>query len=204
MATEETLTANLERPLEAPPRSPHRCPAWAAPFLANPLRRLFENPETLVKPWLEPGMTILDVGCATGYFSLPLARLTGERGRVLCVDVEPRMVRGLVRRARRAGLLDRIEPILCGERDLGLSGREATVDLAVVIHALHEMPDIEGGLRQVAEALKPRGRVLLIEPQRHVSRATWDHELEAARRVGLLLTQRLDLRRRYAAVLEKP
>lgn len=202
MATDETMTAKLDRPLE-PPRHPHRCPAWAAPFMASPLRRLFENPEKLLKPWVEPGMTMLDVGCATGFFSLPLARMTGEKGRVLCVDVEPRMVKGLVRRARRARLLGRIEPILCRERDLCLSGREGTVDLAVAIHSLHEMPDIEGSLRQVSKALRPGGRLLVIEPRGHVSGATWGYELEVARRRGLFVAQRLDLRRRYAALLEK-
>jgi ubiquinone/menaquinone biosynthesis C-methylase UbiE len=170
--------------------------------MASPLRRLLESPEKLLGPWVEPGMTILDVGCATGFFSLPLARMTGEKGRVLCVDVEPRMVKGLVRRATKAGLIDRIEPIVCDEDDLGLSEHEGTADLAVAIHALHELPDIERGLRQIAASLKPGGRLLVIEPTGHVSRETWDFELEAARHVGFTVARRLDLRRRYGAVLE--
>jgi ubiquinone/menaquinone biosynthesis C-methylase UbiE len=203
MPTNEAMTANLDRLLAPPPRHPHRCPAWAAPFLASPLRRLFENPETLLEPWVGPGMTCLDVGCGTGFFSLPLARMTGAGGRVLCVDVEPRMIRGLVRRATKAGLADRIEPIQCREDDLGLSGREGRVDLAVAIHSLHELPDIEGGLRQIVEALRPGGRLLVIEPRGHVSRTTWDFEIEAARHHGLAVRRRLDLRRRYAALLER-
>jgi len=203
MAIEETMTEDLKTRREPPPRHPHRCPGWAAPFMASPLRRLFENPEKLLRPWVEPGMTILDVGCATGFFSLPLARMTGEKGRVLCVDVEPRMVKGLVRRATKAGLVDRIEPILCGEDDLGLSGHAGTVDLAVAIHTLHELLDIEHGLRQIAAALKPGGRLLIIEPRGHVSRATWDHELEVARHLGLTPQHRPTLRRRFAALLEK-
>jgi ubiquinone/menaquinone biosynthesis C-methylase UbiE len=171
--------------------------------MANPLRRLLESPEKLLGPWVEPGMTILDVGCATGFFSLPLARMTGERGRVVCVDVEPRMVKGLVSRAKRAGLLDRIEPVVCEEDDLGLAGREGTVDLAVAIHTLHELPDIERGLRQVVDTLKSGGRLLVIEPRGHVSPATWDYELEAARRLGLTVREQPALRRRFAAVLEK-
>ncbi len=172
--------------------------------MANPLRRLFENPEKLLGPWVEPGMSILDVGCATGFFSLPLARMTGATGRVVCVDVEPRMVQGLVRRATKARLLDRIEPIVCGEDDLGLPGYEGTVDLAVALHALHELSDIEHGLRQIADVLKPGGRLLVVEPTGHVSRQTWDFELEAARHAGLTVTRHLSLRRRYGSVLEKP
>jgi len=203
MAIEGAMTEELKTRREPPPRQLHRCPGWAAPFMASPLRRLIENPEKLLGNWVEPGQTILDVGCATGFFSLPLARMTGEKGRVLCVDVEPRMIKGLVRRATRAGLIDRVEPILCGEDDLGLSDHEGTVDLAVAIHTLHELPDIEGGLRQIAAALKPGGRLLVIEPRGHVSGATWDHELETARHLGFTVKQGLDLRRRHAALLEK-
>lgn len=204
MATEGAMTQELKRGRKPPARKLHRCPGWAAPFMASPLRRLLESPEKLLGPWVEPGMTILDVGCATGFFGLPLARMTGEKGHVLCVDVEPRMLKGLVRRATKAGLIDRIEPILCGEDDLALSDHEGTVDFAVAIHSLHELPDIEGGLRQIAAALKPGGRLLVVEPRGHVSGATWDHEIETARHLGLDVGRRLDLRRRYAAVLEKP
>jgi ubiquinone/menaquinone biosynthesis C-methylase UbiE len=203
MATERAMAIPLDRRLEPPERRAHRCPGWAAPFMGSPLRRLLENPEKLLEPWVEAGMTALDVGCATGFFSLPLARMVGERGRVLCVDVEPRMIRGLVRRARRAGLTDRIEPILCGENDLGLGGREGAVDLAVAIHSIHELPDIEQGLRQVAAALRPGGRLLLIEPRGHVSKATWEYELAVAQALGLAVTRRPSLRRRYAAGLER-
>ena len=205
MAIEGTMTEELRTRREPPPpRKLHRCPGWAAPFMANPRRRLLENPEKLLSPWVKPGMTILDVGCATGFFSLPLARMTGEKGRVLCVDVEPRMMRGLVRRATKAGLIDRIEPILCGEDDLGLPDHEGTVDFAVAIHTLHELSDIEHGLRQIAAALKPGGRLLVIEPRGHVSDATWGHELETARHLGLEVGRKLDLRRRHAVLLDKP
>ena len=188
---------------EPPPRRHHRCPGWAAPFMALPLRRLFENPEKLLGPWVEPGMTVLDVGCATGFFSLPLARMTGEQGRVVCVDVEPRMVNGLVRRATKAGLEGRVEARVCDEHDLGLSDLEESVDLAVALHTLHELPDIERGIGQIVGALKPGGRLLVIEPRGHVSPATWDYELETARRLGLTVSEQPELRRRFAAILER-
>ena len=68
-----------------------------------------EKPHKLVGPYVEPGMTVLDPGCGFGYFSLPLARMVGPTGRVLSVDVEPRAVDRLRRRAHKAGLGDRIE-----------------------------------------------------------------------------------------------
>lgn len=204
MATDRTMTEAPTAGLEPPARHPHRCPWWAGPIMASPLRRLLENPESLLGPWVSPGMTVLDVGSAMGFFSLPLARLTGPEGRVLCVDVEPRMIDGLVRRARRAGLAERIVPIVCAENDLGLGDHQATVDLAVAIHSLHEMPDIEHALCQVASCLKPEGRLLVIEPKGHVSRTTWEFELAAAGRAGLTVIRRPGLRRRYGALLGRP
>jgi ubiquinone/menaquinone biosynthesis C-methylase UbiE len=171
--------------------------------MASPIRRLMESPEQLLGPWVTPGMTVLDVGTGMGFFSLPLARMVGERGRVLCVDVEPRMVKGLVRRAMKAGLVGRIEPIVCAEDDLGLSAHAGSVDLAVVIHSLHEMTDIEHALRQIADVLNPEGRLLVIEPKGHVSRQTWEYELAAARRAGFDVARRPGFRRRYGVLLEK-
>jgi len=203
MATEQTITQPLEARLEAPARLAHRCPWWAGPLLASPFRRLLESPERLLGPWVSPGMTVLDVGCAMGFFSLPLARMTGPSGRVLCVDVEPRMIDGLVRRATRSGLAERIVPITCGEADLGLADHGGTVDLAVAIHSLHEMPDVERALRQIGDALKPGGRLLALEPKGHCSPKTWEYELAAARQAGLGVVDHPVFRRRHAALLEK-
>jgi hypothetical protein len=65
------------------------------------------------------------------------------------------------------------------------------------------MHDIEGALRQIAGALKARGRLLLIEPKGHVSREAWEFELEATGRAGLSVARPLSLRRRWATLLEK-
>jgi len=203
MATEGTIPEPQATRHAPPARHFHRCPWWAGPLMANPIRRLLENPERLLGPWVSPGMTVLDVGSAMGFFSLPLARMTGPDGHVLCVDVEPRMIDGLVRRARRAGLAERIVPIVCTEDDLGLANHRAAVDLAVAIHSLHEMPDIEHALRQIADTLKPTRRLLVIEPMGHVSMETWEFELGAARRAGFTVARRPGFRRRYGVLLEK-
>jgi len=202
MATSE-MSMTQERPIAEPRRTPHRCPWWGGPFLASPLRRLLESPEKLLSPYVEPGMRVLDFGPAMGFFSLPLGRMVGESGRVLCLDVQPRMIAGLVRRARRAGLLDRIEPLVCGEKDLGLGSREASFDLAVAIHVIHEVGDIPGTLEQLARALREGGRMLVVEPAGHVSRELFEFELQAAGQAGLEVEERLKLRRRFGAVLRK-
>jgi len=73
-------------------------------LLASPLRRFAQDPAKILGAHVTPGMTVLDVGCATGFFSLPLARLVGPGGRVVCADLQEPLLRALERRARRAGV----------------------------------------------------------------------------------------------------
>ena len=110
----------------------HRvCPWWNGYLLLSPLRRISENPRTILAPLVARGMTVVDVGCAMGFYSLPLARMVGEGGRVVCVDLQQRMLSTLVRRARRRGLGHIVEPRLCTQERLDLddlAGRAGLVE----------------------------------------------------------------------------
>lgn len=181
----------------------HVCPWWLGPLLVSPLRRLFESPERLLSPHVKPGMTVLEPGCGMGYFSLPLARLVGPDGKVICVDVQPRMIEGLRRRARRAGLLDRIEARVCTSGDLGLSAWSGRIDLAVAIHTVHEVGDEGAFLGQVAAALRPGGTLLILELRGHVGRDAFEATLRTAAGLGLVEKDRPAARRKLAALLVK-
>ena len=85
------------------------CPHWVGYLLINPLRKLFENPNKILGPFVQEGMIVLEPGCGMGYFTLPLARMVGPKGRIVAVDIQPKMLSGLRRRAQKAGLLSRIE-----------------------------------------------------------------------------------------------
>jgi 2-polyprenyl-3-methyl-5-hydroxy-6-metoxy-1,4-benzoquinol methylase len=58
-------------------------PWWLGYMLLNPLRRFSQNPKKILNIYVSPGMKVMDIGCAMGFFSLPLARLVGEQGQVL-------------------------------------------------------------------------------------------------------------------------
>jgi ubiquinone/menaquinone biosynthesis C-methylase UbiE len=172
----------------------HVCPWWLGYGLLLPVRRLLENPERMLAPHVRPGAKALELGCGMGYFTLPLARLAGETGRVLCLDIQPRMLAALERRAQRAGLRPRIETRLCGPESLGLTQEAGTIDLAVLIHVLHELPDARTALSEIRTALTAEGRVLLIEPPGHVSAAEFERQIETASAVGLVAERRLSRR----------
>jgi ubiquinone/menaquinone biosynthesis C-methylase UbiE len=160
------------------------CPYWLGYFLVNPLRRFAQDPEKILGPYVTPGMTVLDVGSGMGFFSLPLARMVGPEGRVMCVDVQEKMIRGLQRRARKARLTDRIAARVCRPDSLDLAGMEKTVDFALAFDVAHEMPDIAAAFGEISRALKSGGTWLLVEPRGHVSAEEFAETASAAEKSG--------------------
>ncbi len=163
---------------------PHVCPAWLGYFLLNPLRKLFEDPERMLRGIVRQGMTVLEPGCGMGYFTIPMARMVGENGKILAVDIQPKMLSALKRRALKAGLSGRIEIRQAAVGSLGLEDLASRVDLVVAIHMVHEVADQESFLRQTWNVLKPNGRLLLVEPQFHVSQKEMKKTVSLARAVG--------------------
>jgi len=180
------------------------CPWWLGYLLASPIRRWFENPQDVLGPHLKSGATALDVGCAMGFFSLPLAELVGPTGRVICVDLQERMIRSLRKRATRAGVSDRIETRVCSTSSLGLGDLEGEVDFALAYAVVHEVPDAAPFLAEIGDALVPGGRFLIAEPRGHVSREALEGTTAAAGKAGLLVIDRPEIKRSRAVLLEKP
>lgn len=170
------------------------CPWWAGYLLASPIRRLTQNPEELLRPYVWSGMTVLEPGPGMGFFTLPLAEMIGESGRVIAVDIQPRMLSSLRRRAAKAGLSKRIETRQALSDSLGVADLGGAVDLVLAFAVVHEMPSAERFFSEVAAALKPGGRVLFVEPAGHVTQERFAEELAAARSCGLVEVDRLQIR----------
>ncbi len=179
------------------------CPVWVGYVLASPLRRFFQNPYAILAPHVHEGMTVLDAGCAMGFFSLPMARLVGPSGRVVCVDLQKGMIRGLEQRAERAGLIGRLEGRLCSPHDLGVDDLDGKVDFALAFACVHEAPDGAVLLGQLARALRTGGRCLLAEPRGHVTARNFEETVAAAEAHALVSVDRPEIIRCRAVQLEK-
>ncbi len=140
------------------------CPWWLGYLLASPLRRLLQDPVEIVKPYAEEGMTVMDVGCGMGFFSLPLANLVGEKGRVVCIDLQEKMIKGLVTRAQKAGLTDRIDARVCSQSSLGVSDLAGKIDFVLAFALVHEVPDKDILFSEIHRAMKPAAKLLVAEP----------------------------------------
>jgi ubiquinone/menaquinone biosynthesis C-methylase UbiE len=160
------------------------CPRWFGYFLINPFRRFLEDPKRMLGPLVREGMTVLEPGCGMGYFSLPLARMVGKQGKVVAVEIQPRMLAVLERRARRAHLLDRIELRLARGAGLGVEDFAGRVDFAAALHMVHEVPDQERFFSEVRDCLKPGGKLLFIEPRHRVPQEQFETSVALAEKIG--------------------
>src|ERR1700756_3313952 len=113
------------------------CPWWIGWFLASPFRRLVQDPALIVTPYVRAGMTVLEPGPGMGFFTLELARRVGPSGRVIAVDVQPRMIAGLKRRVAKAGLSKRVDARVAAENSLGLGDLTGKIDFVLAMAVVH-------------------------------------------------------------------
>lgn len=172
-------------------------------MLASPLRRLIDDPAKILAPYVREGMTVLEPGPGMGFFTLELARRVGASGRVVVVDIQPRMLARLKRRASHAGLLARLDIRLAQPDSMGLAAEAGTVDFVLAFAMVHEMPSALSFFQEAAQAMKPGAHLLLAEPAGHVKPARFEKELASAAEAGLHVSDGPVIRRSLAAVLTK-
>lgn len=104
---------------------------------------------------------VADIGAGTGYFALPLAEhLPG--GRVLCLDIEPRMLDLVRQRAEERGLLERVELVPMAEPD-ALPLADASVDAALLVSLYHELDDRPRFLAELKRSLRSGGLLVVAD-----------------------------------------
>jgi len=182
----------------------HRvCPWWLGYFLMNPLRRYGQDPAKILAPFVREGMTALEPGPGMGFFTLELARRVEKSGRVVAVDIQPRMLDRLKRRAAKAGLLDRLDVRLASSDSMGLTDLAGTVDFTLAFAVVHEFPDAGRFFAEVAAASKPGASLLMAEPTGHVTAGEFEGELKAASAAGFTLRDGPTIKRSQTALLKR-
>jgi ubiquinone/menaquinone biosynthesis C-methylase UbiE len=132
-----------------------------APWLMRDSRQREEDCELLLKALdVKPGQTVCDIGCGNGFYTLQLAEMVGDKGRVLAVDIQSEMLRLLDERAKEAGIAN-IELIHGTPIDPRLPA--ASVDLILLVDVYHEFSHPKQMLAAMRKALKPNGRIALAE-----------------------------------------
>jgi 2-polyprenyl-3-methyl-5-hydroxy-6-metoxy-1,4-benzoquinol methylase len=177
----------------------HVCPWWLAYTFDNPLRRFIHNPKTIFEDHVMPGATVMDIGCGMGYFTLGLAELVGDTGKVIAVDLQQEMLDIMLKRAKRKGLEHRITPHRAEPDSINNSTK---VDFILLFWMVHEVPDPSSFFREVAANLKSNGKILYSEPVFHVPAKKFHEILAAAEMAGLNKVSDINVRFSRAAMLQ--
>jgi ubiquinone/menaquinone biosynthesis C-methylase UbiE len=109
---------------------------------------------------INPGDNIADIGAGTGFFSIPMAELSGAEGTVYAVDIQPEMLARIQKRAAKAGVTN-LKLVLATEKSPALPAN--TIDLVLMVDAYHEFAWPREVMSAVYESLAPGGKVVLIE-----------------------------------------
>lgn len=176
----------------------HVCSWRHVRMFDNFLRPLIHNPQKMFGPYVQPGMTVMDIGCGAGFASIGLAKMVGEGGKVFAVDLQPEMLEMVRKRAEKAGLLNRLTPHLCEAEDFKLN---LTFNFVNAFYMVHEVPNTEGFLKQIKELLHPEGKFFITEPVFHVTKNGFESMLDKARGVGFAAYDRPRVRFSRTVVL---
>jgi ubiquinone/menaquinone biosynthesis C-methylase UbiE len=179
------------------------CPWWLGYVLLNPLRRMRQDPKKILGPYIHNGMTILEVGPGMGFFTLPMAEMAGDTGKVVCVDVQEKMLRRLLKRAKKAWLSNRIESRVCSQESLGIDDLDGKIDLAIAFYVVHEAPDPRRFITQICKSLKPNGKLLISEPKGHVTKELFSQTVNYAIQNGLAETEAPEIKGSLSVLLCK-
>lgn len=158
------------------------CPVELAGGLDHWIRHWIQNPNRILSHHVQEGMVVLDVGCGPGYFTVPMAKIVGATGKVIACDMQEGMLDKVRGKIQGTELEDRIQLHLCSQHHLGLS---EPVDFVLAFYMMHEVPDQERLLGELASILRPTAGILVVEPPFHVSHREFEVFRQAANSAGL-------------------
>lgn len=163
------------------------CPVALSGSLDNSIRRWLQNPQKILRPYITEGMTVLDVGCGPGFFTLEMTRMVGKFGRVIDADMQEEMLQKVKEKIKGTELEERILLHKCGENNIGVL---EPVDFVLLFYMVHEVPNKEHFFNEIGTILKLQGQVLIVEPPFHVSKSAFEETVRIAENAELKVIER--------------
>jgi ubiquinone/menaquinone biosynthesis C-methylase UbiE len=176
------------------------CPAACAFGLDIFIRKYIHNPKKILGKFIKEGMTVLDFGCGPGFFTLPVAEMVGETGRVIAADLQDGMLDRLKSKIKGQEIGERIVLHKSSEDKIGI---EEKVDLVIAFYVVHELTDRENFFTEAFLLLKFGGKLLYIEPSIEVSMDEFMEGKEIAERAGFKVGENIKVIFSKGLALEK-
>ena len=163
------------------------CPVEMAGGLDNAVRRFLQNPNKILKPYIKKGMTVLDLGCGPGFFSIEMAKMLGGSGKVIAADLQQGMLDRVSQKIKGSSLEKLIALHKCEAEKTGLAEK---VDFILAFYMIHEVPDQDRLFNELISLLKPNGILYIIEPNFHVSKKSFTLMVEKLTGKGLEIIEK--------------
>jgi ubiquinone/menaquinone biosynthesis C-methylase UbiE len=151
-------------------KAPYVCPSEFAGSLDNSFRKWLHNPQKILKPYIQKGMTVLDLGCGPGVFTVEIAKMLQDSGKVIAADLQEGMLEIIAHKIKGTDLEKRVELHKCQADSIGISEK---ADFVLAFWMVHEVPDHDSLFKELKSILKPDGKIFIIEPRMHVTAKTF-------------------------------
>ena len=178
----------------------HLCPAWGAIGLDNLFRKWTQNPQKILKPYIKAGMTVLDVGCGPGFFSVEIAKMLHGAGKVIAADVQEAMLDKIRKKIEGT---DFEQTVHLHKSDFESIGIVEKVDFVLAFWMVHEVRNQKRFLNELTDMLSHNGMIFIVEPKLHVSKTKFDAVVELIKESGFSIAGRPNVFFSRAIVLEK-
>lgn len=183
-----------------PMNQPHLHPLHEAHLLESTFRKLIQKPRKILRKKVLPGMTVLDLGCGPGYFTLELAKQVGETGRVIALDVQEGMLDKLRLKLKGSVLEPRVRLLNNQPQHLGITD---PVDFVLAFYAFHEMSYLDEIIHALKTVMKHGAKILIAEQKMHVSKAFFEHLILTFESIGFEVCERQHLFISRSVVMKK-
>jgi ubiquinone/menaquinone biosynthesis C-methylase UbiE len=163
------------------------CPVELAGGLDNSIRRSLQNPQKILKPYIKEEMTVLDFGCGPGFFTIEIAKMLGGGGKVIAADLQDGMLEKVKNKVKGTRLEQIIHLHKCESDKISVTEK---VDFILCFYVVHEVPDKKRLFDEFNNLLKTNGKILIIEPNFHVSKNAFNDMLGIMENSGLKIIER--------------
>ena len=156
------------------------CPVEKSGGLDNSFRKLLQNPRKILEPFITSDMTVLDLGCGPGFFTVEIAELINS-GKVIAADLQEEMLEKVRQKIEGTEIQHKIALHKCQEKSIDL---EEQVDFILAFYMIHEVPNQKQLFSELKSLLKPNGQIFIIEPKFHVSKKSFESMTNMATTLG--------------------
>ena len=166
----------------------------------NKISKWFQNPQKILSPFVKEGMKVLDSGCGPGFFSIEIAKMVGNKGKVFSVDLQEGMLQKIRNKIHGTELEDRIKLIKSEEDKFNVSEK---VDFILAFYMVHEVPNKNRLFEALKNVLNEKGQFLIVEPKFfHVTKKEFGLTMQIAEKAGFRVTQGPKLPFSFSAILK--